>query len=105
VEEAFEIGRRAELPVEIYHLKAAGRRNWDKMEQVIEMIEGARASGLDVAADMYPYAASGTGLTSVLPPWAQADGKLFENLQDPVMREKIKAEAMKPDGRWEAMAD
>ena len=105
LEEAFEIGRRAGLPVEIYHLKAAGRRNWDKMDQVIEMIEQARTGGLDVTADMYPYAASGTGLASVLPPWSQADGKLYENLQDPSMRAKIKAEAMKPDGRWEAMVD
>lgn len=103
--EAFAVGRRAGIPVEIYHLKAAGRRNWDKMQRVIEMIEAARASGLDVTADMYPYAASGTGLASVLPPWSQADGKLYENLQDPEVRAKIKAEAMKPDGRWEAMVD
>ena len=105
MEEAFEVGRRAGLPVEVYHLKAAGQRNWDKMERVVEMIEAARASGLDVTADMYPYPASGTGLTSVLPPWAQADGKLFENLQDLDMRAKIKAEAMRPDGHWEAMVN
>ncbi len=105
LDEAFAVGRRAGLPVEIYHLKAAGRRNWDKMEKVIEKIETARVSGLDVTADMYPYAASGTGLASVLPPWSQADGKLYENLQDPATRAKIKAEAMKPDGRWEAMID
>ena len=105
IEEALEIGRRSGAPVEIYHLKAAGRANWHKMEQVIEMIDEARAEGLDVTADMYPYTANGTGLTSVLPPWAEADGKLFENLTDPEMRAKIKAEAMNPSGDWEAMAE
>lgn len=103
LDEAFEIGLRADVPVEIYHLKAAGRDNWDKMPRVIERIEAARAGGLDVTADMYPYAASGTGLTSVLPPWAMAGGKLYENLQDPAMRARIRAAATRPDGRWEAM--
>ncbi len=104
IEEAIEIGRRSGAPVEIYHLKAAGRANWHKMEQVIEMIATARAEGLDVTADMYPYIANGTGLTAVLPPWAEADGKLYENLADPEMRAKIKAEALNPSGDWEAMA-
>ena len=103
--EAFEIGRRAKLPVEIYHLKAAGKRNWPKMPRVIDLINQARTEGLDVTADMYPYAASGTGLTSVLPPWAEAGGKLFDNLRDPEMRAKIKAAALRPDNRWEAMVD
>ncbi len=105
VDEALRIGREAELPVEIYHLKAAGRRNWDTMERVIEKIDAARAGGLDVTADMYPYAASGTGLSSVLPPWAAAEGKLFENLEDATKRAEIKAESMQPGGRWEAMVD
>ncbi|RMF93491.1 MAG: D-aminoacylase [Nitrospinota bacterium] len=105
LEEAFTIGRQANLPVEIYHLKASGRRNWPKMPQVIAMIEQARAEGLDVTADMYPYTASGTGLTSVLPPWAAAEGKLFDNLRDPEMRARIKEAALHPDGSWEAMVD
>jgi len=105
VEEALRIGREGGLPVEIYHLKAAGKRNWGQMQQVIERIEAARKKGLDVTADMYPYAASGTGLSSVLPPWAAAEGKLFDNLQDAGMRAKIKAESMQPGGRWEAMVD
>lgn len=103
LDEAFEIGLRADVPVEIYHLKAAGRDNWDKMPGVVQRIEAARAEGLDVTADMYPYDASGTGLTSVLPPWAMAGGRLYENLADPVMREKIRAAVTDPDGRWEAM--
>ena len=105
VDEAIRIGREGGLPVEIYHLKAAGRRNWDRMQQVVEKIDAARGSGLDVTADMYPYAASGTGLSSVLPPWAAAEGKLFERLEDPAQRAEIKAEAMRPGGRWEAMVD
>ena len=104
LEEAFEIGRRAELPVELYHLKAAGRRNWPKMPLVIELISQARAAGLDVTADMYPYPAAGTGLTSVLPPWVAAEGRLFENLRDPAMRQHIKEAVLTPDGSWEALA-
>jgi N-acyl-D-amino-acid deacylase len=104
LDEAFEIGVRGDVPVEIYHLKASGREHWDKMSGVIERIDRARAGGLDVTADMYPYAASGTGLTSVLPPWAAAGGKLYDNLQDPVVRERIREAVNRPDGRWEAMA-
>ena len=105
LEEAIEIGQRAGLPVEVYHLKAAGQSNWPKMPAVIERIDRARAEGLDITADMYPYIASGTGLTSIFPPWAAAEGKFFDNLRDPDMRAKIKTAAMHPDGRWEAMVD
>ncbi|RIK30940.1 MAG: dihydroorotase, partial [Chloroflexi bacterium] len=101
--EALTIGREANIPVEIYHLKAAGRRNWPKLEQVIAEIDRARAAGLDVTADMYPYTGAGTGLTSVLPPWADADNKLYENLCDPALRAKIRQEALNPTGGWEAM--
>jgi len=104
IAEAIGIGRRAKLPVEIYHLKAAGRPNWTLMPKAIAAIEAARAAGIDVTADMYPYAASGTGLSAILPPWADADGKLYENLADPVMRAKIRAEVLHPSGDWEAMA-
>lgn len=102
--EAITIGKRANLPVEIYHLKAAGRPNWKLMPSAIATIETARAAGLDVTADMYPYAASGTGLSAILPPWADADGRLYQNLADPVMRAKIRAEVLHPSGDWEAMA-
>jgi len=103
LEEALAIGRRAGCAVEVYHLKAAGRENWHKMPAAIQMINDARAAGQDVTADMYPYIAGGTGLSSVLPPWAAADGKLYENLRDPAMRAKIRAEALNPSGDWEAM--
>lgn len=105
LEEALEIGWRANVPVQIYHLKAAGRRNWPKMAQVIETINAARTTGQDVTADMYTYPAAGTGLMSILPPWAAAGGKFYENLRDPAMRAKIRAEALNPSGDWEAMAD
>lgn len=101
--EAIEIGRRAGLPVEIYHLKAAGRPNWHLMPAAIAAIERARAAGQDVTADMYPYAASGTGLSALLPPWADADGRLYQNLADPAMRAKIRAAMLNPAGDWEAM--
>ena len=104
LDEAFEVGRRADVPVEIYHLKASGKQNWDKIPRVLETIDAARAGGLDVTADMYPYAASGTGLSAIFPPWLAEDGKLFENLRDPEMRAKVKAEVLKPHGDWEAMA-
>lgn len=104
LEETFRIGREVGLPVEIYHLKAAGAVNWPKMPEVIARIEAARDSGLDVTADMYPYTAAGTGLASVLPPWVAADGKFFENLRDPVMRERIREDVLNPSGDWEALA-
>ena len=87
LEEAIEIGRRANVAVEIYHLKAAGRRELAQDgRRRSQRIERARAAGLDVTADMYPYIAGGTGLSSVLPPWAAADGRLYDNLRDPAMR-------------------
>ncbi|HEX5502689.1 MAG TPA: amidohydrolase family protein, partial [Thermomicrobiales bacterium] len=103
IAEALDIGRRAGLPVEVYHLKAAGRDNWCKMPEVIAMIDAARAAGQDVTADMYPYIAGGTGLSSVLPPSAAADGKLFDNLRDPATRAQLREAALHPSGDWEAM--
>jgi len=103
LEEALEIGRRANLPVEVYHLKAAGQANWGKMATAMATITAARAAGQDVTADMYPYIAGGTGLSSVLPPWAAANGKLYENLRDPAIRATIREAALHPDGTWEAM--
>jgi N-acyl-D-amino-acid deacylase len=104
MDEAIEIGQKANLPVELYHLKASGRDNWHKMPAAIERINQARASGLDVTADMYPYAGSGTGLSSVFPPWAAAEGKFYENLRDPKMRARIREEVLHPSGDWEALA-
>jgi dihydroorotase/N-acyl-D-amino-acid deacylase len=85
-----ELGRRADVAVEIYHLKATGRTNWHKIPQAIELIDRARADGVDIAANMYPYIASGTGLAAAMPDWAQADGKLADNLRDPATRARIR---------------
>jgi N-acyl-D-amino-acid deacylase len=105
IEEAISIGRQANLPVEIYHLKASQLPNWYRMPSAIARIHRARAEGLDVTADMYPYTASGTGLTAVLPPWSAAGGKLYENLRDPEMRAKICQEMLDPSGDWEVMGN
>jgi dihydroorotase/N-acyl-D-amino-acid deacylase len=104
IDESVEIGRRARVPVEIYHLKATGRHNWSKMAEAILRIESARAAGVDITADMYPYAASGTGLDSVLPPWVAEGGHFFETLADPATRERIRAEVLAPSGDWEPLA-
>lgn len=101
IDEALEIGRKGGVPVEIYHLKAAGRRNWHKAALAIARINAARAEGQDVGADMYAYIAGGTGLSACLPPWASADGKLLDNLRDPQMRARIRAEVLRQTTEWE----
>lgn len=105
IDEAIRIGRVGGVPVEIYHLKAAGRRNWGKAPLAVAKIDSARAQGLDVQADMYPYAGASTGLTACLPPWASAEAKLFDNLADPAVRARIKAEMLRPAVDWENLCD
>jgi dihydroorotase/N-acyl-D-amino-acid deacylase len=101
LDEAIQIGREAQVPVEVYHLKAMGRRNWPKIPIAIRRIDSARAAGIDVQANMYPYIATGTGWTACVPPWASADGKLFANLRDPSVRARIRAEMVAPRTSWE----
>lgn len=101
IDEAIEIGRKGGVPVEIYHLKAGGKRNWHRTPLAIAKIEAARRQGLDIGADMYSYTAGGTGLTACLPPWAQADGKLFENLANAETRARMRAEMSRDDVEWE----
>ena len=103
IDEALTIGKQGGVPVEIYHLKAGGQRNWPKVRQAIAKIDAARAAGQDVGADMYPYIAGATGLTACLPPWTAADGKLFENLADPKIRARIKGEIQSGKTDWENM--
>lgn len=105
IDEAVRIGREGGVPVEIYHLKAAGTRNHAKGPQSIARIDAARAAGLDVQANMYPYTAGGTGLTSCLPPAAQEDGRLFERLADAAERARIRAEVEKPTSNWENLCE
>ena len=90
--ETLGIAAESGVRTEIYHLKASGKDSWHHMPTVIERITEARARGIDVAADMYPYEASGTGLSSSVPHWAAADGKLFDNLRDPETRARMLAD-------------
>src|SRR5215212_5622107 len=101
--EVFEIARRARIPVEIWHLKAAYRKNWGRMPQVLAKIRAARARGLDVTADVYPYTAASTSLSACLPPWAIEGGgeKMIARLRDPAMRARIKADVLKDSNDWE----
>ena len=101
IDEAIRIGKEAGVAVEIYHLKAAGRRNWPKAAQAIAKIDSARRAGVDVQADMYSYVAGGTGLSACLPPWASADGKLLDNLKDPATRARIRTEMTLERTEWE----
>lgn len=105
IDEAIEIGTEAGVPVEIYHLKAAGQRNWHKAALAVAKIDSARAAGVDVQANMYPYTAGGTGLDACFPPWASADGELFDNLADPVMRGRIRQEMEVQTEPWEAFCN
>src|SRR5689334_10951148 len=101
IDEAMRIGREGGVPVEIYHLKAAGTRNWLKAALAIAKIDSARRAGLDVQADMYAYTAGGTGLSACTPPWASENGKLIENLQTPETRARIRAEMLNEHTEWE----
>jgi N-acyl-D-amino-acid deacylase len=94
LEELIRISREAGLPAEIYHLKAAGAKNWDKMDQVISLVRKARRDGLKITANMYLYTAGSTGLSVVIPAWAHSGGNaaLFKRLQDPATRAKIAKE-------------
>jgi dihydroorotase/N-acyl-D-amino-acid deacylase len=103
VDEAIRIGREGGVPVEIYHLKAAGVRNWPKARIVVAKIDSARAAGQDVAADQYPYVAGQNNLSSCIPPWAHADGKLLERLRDPAMRTRIKQEMTSEAATFESL--
>jgi dihydroorotase/N-acyl-D-amino-acid deacylase len=92
MDEAFHIARQGGVTLDIYHLKAAGRANWSKAAGMIRKIDSARASGLDVAATMYPYAASGNNLSSCFPTWVAEGGRLLDNLRDSVVRARVVAE-------------
>ena len=103
VDEAIRIGREANLPVEIFHLKVSGKPRWGSMVKIVEKIQAARDSGLDIRANQYPYIAGGTALASSLPPWV-ADGgvqKLLERLHDSSVRARIKTEMATDHPDWE----
>ncbi|MGE5207829.1 MAG: N-acyl-D-amino-acid deacylase family protein [Alphaproteobacteria bacterium] len=103
LDELLRIAREANIPAEVYHIKAAGEKNWPKEDELLARIERAQKDGLKVTADMYTYTAAGTGLDACLPPWTQDGGypALFKRLRDPATREKIKAEVQVDSDKWE----
>ncbi len=105
IDELVEIARATRQHTEIYHLKAAGAANWPLMEGAIARIERARAEGLDVSANMYPYLAAATGLDAAMPPWVQAGGHRdwVARLRDPTIRARVLAEIREPGGDWESL--
>jgi len=103
VDELLRISREAKIPAEIYHLKAAGKSNWAKMDTVIAKIEQARKDGMKVTADMYTYPAGATGLDAAMPPWVLDGGyeAAYKRLRDPATRKKIAAAITTPSTEWE----
>ncbi|MFL6292526.1 MAG: amidohydrolase family protein [Thermoanaerobaculia bacterium] len=103
VDELIDIARRARVPAEIYHLKAAGRQNWGKLDPVLRKIDKARSEGLRITTDMYTYTAGATGLDAAMPPWVQEGGlKAWqERMKDPAIRERVKKEMSTPTDQWE----
>jgi N-acyl-D-amino-acid deacylase len=103
VEELVAISRDAQVPAEVYHLKAAGPANWHKMDTVLGLIEAARSDGLPITADIYPYTAGATALHSSIPPWFHDGGveKLFERLHDRSVRAEVKKAIETDSDEWE----
>ena len=101
--EVFEIARRARIPVEIWHLKTAYKKNWGRMPEVLNKIRHARSQGLDITADIYPYIAGSTSLSACLPPWALEGGveKVLARLRDPQTRDRLKQEISSDARDWE----
>ena len=102
-DELLRIAREAKIPAEVYHIKAAGQKNWPKLDEFLSQIEAARKEGLNIRANMYTYTAAGTGLDACFPPWTEDGGyeALFKRLRDPATREKIKAEVKIDSDKWE----
>jgi N-acyl-D-amino-acid deacylase len=103
LDEVFEIAQKAQIPVEIWHLKTAYKKNWGRMPHVLARIKQARDRGLDVTADIYPYIAGSTSLSACLPPWAQEGGvdKMLARLRDPQTRQRLKKEISEDQTEWE----
>ncbi len=104
-DELLAISRQANIPAEIYHLKAAGQPNWSKLDALIQKINAARAEGLKITADMYTYTAGATGLDAAMPPWVQEGGYTAwaARLKDPAIRERVRREMITPTDKWESL--
>jgi N-acyl-D-amino-acid deacylase len=103
IDEAAQIGREAHIPVEIWHLKVAGKANWGKMPQIVAHIEALRAAGVDMSANTYAYTAWFNDLSAFVPPWAHAGGvaKLIERLKDPELRARIRKDLLTSASDWD----
>jgi N-acyl-D-amino-acid deacylase len=103
VRELITIAARAKIPCEIYHLKAAGKRNWSKMDEVLAELDKARSAGYRITADMYTYTRAHTGLDAAMPTWVQEGGlsQWIKRLQDPEMRARVKQEMLSETAEWE----
>jgi N-acyl-D-amino-acid deacylase len=103
LDEVFEIAQKANIPVEIWHLKTAYKKNWGRMPHVLDRIKQARDRGLDITADIYPYIAGSTALSACLPPWALEGGtdKMLARLRDPQTRQRLKSEISQEQTTWE----
>jgi N-acyl-D-amino-acid deacylase len=105
VEELITIAREAGIRAEIYHLKSSGQANWPLFDRAVEMVERARAEGLQITADIYTYPAGSTGLNAAIPPWVQEGGfeASVERMKDPALRQRIANEMIENSGEWENM--
>jgi N-acyl-D-amino-acid deacylase len=103
IDEALRIGREGHLPVEIWHIKVAGKQNWGRMPEVVAKINAARAAGMDITADTYAYPAWFNGLSAFIPPWAHdgGDAKLVARLKDPITRARIRKDLLTPSSDWD----
>jgi N-acyl-D-amino-acid deacylase len=103
LDELITIARTAQVRAEVYHLKALGQSNWHKMDAALAAIEAARAEGLAITADMYPYIAGSTGFDATMPPWVREGGHQawVERLKDPAIRERVRREMATPSDAWE----
>jgi dihydroorotase/N-acyl-D-amino-acid deacylase len=103
IDEAVTIGREADIPVEIWHLKAAGKKNWGRMPEIVAKIDSARRAGVDIAADTYAYPAWFNSMSAFVPPWALDGGtaSLVERLRDPAARKRIRRDMLTPSDTWD----
>lgn len=103
IDELIQIAREAKIPAEIYHLKISGKKNWNKLPEMISKIEAAQKEGLKITADMYLYPAGATGLDAAMPPWVQEGGydQWAERMKDPEIRKKVILEMSQPSDSWE----
>ena len=103
IDEALRIGREAHIPVEIWHIKVAGKENWGRMPEVVAKINAARTEGVDISANTYAYTAWFNTMSAFIPPWAHDGGdvKLVERLKDPAMRQRIRKDLLTSSNTWQ----